>query len=61
MGTQTLYRETHRLRRILGGGGSTVLVGLNLLISEVSGSNSDKIHSAGHLCTSDQPDAETST
>jgi hypothetical protein len=41
--------------------GSTALVGLGLLISEVSRSHSDALQSVGLLWTSDQPDAETST
>jgi len=36
-------------------------VGQGLLIIDASRSHSDKPHSVGLLCTSDQPDAETST
>ena len=41
--------------------GSTVLVGLDLLIVEVSRLHSDTLHSLGLLWTSDRPVAETST
>jgi hypothetical protein len=41
--------------------GSTVLVGLGLLIVEVSISHSDTSHSVGLLSTSDQPISETTT
>jgi hypothetical protein len=37
------------------------IVGQGLLITEASRSHSDTTHSVGFLCTSDQPDAETST
>jgi hypothetical protein len=37
------------------------LVGQGLLIIKTSRSHSDTPHSVGLLCTSDQPDAETST
>ena len=40
---------------------STAPVGLVLLIVEVSRSQSDTPHSVGFPCTSDRPDAETST
>jgi hypothetical protein len=40
---------------------STALVGLGLLIFEVSRSHSDTSHSAGFLWTSDQPVAEASS
>ena len=39
----------------------TPLLGQGLLIIEVSWSHSDTQHSVGLFCTSDQPDAETST
>jgi len=37
------------------------LLGHGLLVIERSRSHSDTAHSVGFLCTSDQPDAETST
>ena len=39
----------------------TALVGLGLLIAEVSGSHSDTSHLVGFLWTSDRPVTETST
>jgi len=41
--------------------GSTALMGLGLILTEVSRLHSDTPHSVGLLCTSDQPDAETPT
>jgi hypothetical protein len=41
--------------------GSTALVGLGLLMVEVSRTHSDTPHSVGLLCTRDWPVAETST
>jgi hypothetical protein len=41
--------------------GLTDLLGLGFLIVDYPRSHSDTPHSVGHLWTSDQPDAETST